>query len=97
MERQQLKETLIALHNELSASQEEVDQETQGLLKQLSDDIDRLCEPAEEAEPVETVDSEQKEGMIDQLMHLTDQFEASHPQLAETIGRVAAALSRIGI
>lgn len=93
---EKLKQTLVELHEELNAAPEKIDAETQALLKQLSSDIDQLfrdvSQPAQAAiEPAE------KEGMIDRLMHLTDEFEESHPQLAEIIGRVASALSRIGI
>ncbi|TWT57570.1 hypothetical protein KOR42_09320 [Thalassoglobus neptunius] len=96
MERKQLIETLNELHQELANSQEDVDPETQALLKQLSSDIDRIC-VTESAEQPEPVSSSKQESMIDQLLGLTDEFEESHPRLAEIVGRVASALSRIGI
>lgn len=97
MERHHLKETLTELHRELATSQAGVDSETKTLLRQLAADIDRICDiepPAEadhEAIPVE------KEGLLDQLLNLTEEFEETHPKLADVIGRVATALSRIGI
>ncbi|MEW4488392.1 DUF4404 family protein [Thalassoglobus sp. JC818] len=96
MERKRLIETLNELHQELANSREEVDPETQALLKQLSSDIDRICAAETEEQP-EPVSSSKQESMIDQLLGLTDEFEESHPRLAEIVGRVASALSRIGI
>ncbi len=98
MERQKLKETLAELHQELAASPDTVDDETKTLLKQLATDIDLVCvaevtDSGQDSTPV----PEQKEGMLDQLLDLTSEFEESHPKLAEVIGRVATALSRIGI
>lgn len=95
MELQKLKSTLTELHQELAASPEPVDEETRQLLQQLADDIDRVVhEPKLEVEaPIE----QHKEGWLDQLLSLTEEFEESHPKLAEVIGRVATALSRIGI
>ena len=97
MERQKLKETLTELHSELEASNEPVDEETLALLRQVATDIDKVCltesPVTEEVPPV----VEEKEGMLDQLLSLTEEFEESHPKLAEVIGKVASALSRIGI
>lgn len=94
MEREKLKQTLAELHNELGQSVDDLDEETKGLLQQLSGDIQRLTVP-------ETVESDppavEQQGMLDQLLNLTEEFEESHPKLAEAIGRVATALSRIGI
>lgn len=96
MERQKLKETLTELHSELEASNEPVDEETLALLRQVATDIDKVCltEPVPAEEPPVV---EEKEGMLDQLLSLTEEFEESHPKLAEVIGKVATALSRIGI
>ncbi|WP_417850755.1 DUF4404 family protein [Thalassoglobus sp.] len=98
MEREQLKETLSELHQELAKSPELVDTETKALIQQLATDIQLVCttetpEPDENGEPVQI----EKEGVLDQLLSLTDEFEESYPKLAEVIGRVATALSRIGI
>lgn len=98
MERQKLKETLTELHQELAASPDAIDGETKTLLKQLATDIDQVCD-ADDPDSDETslAIPEQNEGMLDQLLDLTKEFEESHPKLAEAIGRVASALSRIGI
>ena len=97
MERNELKETLTELHRELAAAPAVIDSETKSLLKQLASDIDQICD-ADAPEQVESeVVPEEKEGMLDQLLSLTEEFEDSHPQLADVIGRIATALSRIGI
>ncbi|QDT33312.1 DUF4404 family protein [Thalassoglobus polymorphus] len=98
MEREQLKQTLSELHQELAESPDLVDTETKALIQQLATDIQLVCtsdsvEPGEKSEPVQI----EKEGVLDQLLSLTDEFEESYPKLAEAIGRVATALSRIGI
>lgn len=98
MERHNLKETLTELHQELAASPTSVDGETKVLLQQLAADIDRICDvPEPTAEAEVNVAPEEKEGVLDQLLSLTEEFEESHPKLAEVIGRIATALSRIGI
>ncbi|MCA8997889.1 MAG: DUF4404 family protein [Planctomycetaceae bacterium] len=97
MEREQLKSTLRDLHDKLSA-EESIDDETTALLQQLADDIDRLSQKPEAAEPPKEVSLEQeKQGLLDRLLDLSEGFEESHPQLARAIGNVASALSRIGI
>ena len=96
MELNKLKETLIELHEELNAAPAEIDQETQALLKQISSDINQLF-PSGERQRAAELETDHQAGLIDRLMHLTDEFEESHPRLAEVIGRVATALSRIGI
>lgn len=98
MEREQLKQRLSELHQELQSSELD-DPDVQSLLHQLSDDIDDLLQRASAAEPAETEKSrgEKKQSLLDRLLSLTEEFEDSHPQLAEAVGRVAAALSRIGI
>ncbi len=98
MEREQLKETLSELHQELGESPELVDDETKALIQQLAADIQLVCSPeSTETEDVNEQVQIEKEGVLDQLLGLTEEFEESHPKLAEVIGRVATALSRIGI
>ena len=97
MEQEQLKTTLRELHAEL-VDGESVDEETAALLQQLAEDIDRLSHPPAAAEKEPVQDSEQeRQGILDRLLDLSEGFEESHPQLARAIGNVASALSRIGI
>lgn len=90
MDREELKSTLGQLHEQLQSGKP-IDPEVALLLNQIASEVNLLSasEPA--------VTSPQKESLLDQLMGFTKDFEESHPELAETIGRVATALSRIGI
>jgi len=102
MEKQQLKATLTQLHDELARSGE-VDEEMQSLLRQLAADIQSTLDQSATAEtPSEAADSEparpDEEGsLIDQLTDVASHFEETHPRLASAIGRVADALSQLGI
>lgn len=89
MEKERLLETLGQLHAELAAA-ERVGPETRAALQTLTDDIDRLLEKGSEASPddVQPVSS----GLND----LIRKFEAEHPQLSASVGRVADALAAMG-
>jgi hypothetical protein len=92
MDREELKSTLGQLHEQLQSG-EPIDPEVALLLRRIADDVNLLSTSTSES--AET--APQKESLLDQLMGFTRDFEESHPELAETIGRVASALSRIGI
>lgn len=98
MDQQKLKEILSELHLELSENGGPLDEETTSLLQQLAQDIEHVAalKKNDDAEQTVVVEHE-KQGVLDQLLSLTDEFEESHPQLADIIGRIATALSRIGI
>jgi len=88
MERQQLIKTLEQLHDDL-AGVEQVDPETLAKLQSLTDDIQRILDEQQESgEEVEPVSN----GLKDLLLR----FEADHPQLANSVGRVADALAAMG-
>ncbi len=89
MERQQLHERLKELHAELEDAPS-VDTESRELLRSLVDDIREMLKDsgAETLEP---------HGVTDQLREAARRFEESHPTLATTVGRVADALSNLGI
>jgi hypothetical protein len=90
MERQELLSTLTRLHAELSRA-EKVDPETLDMLQQLTADIGRLLERNDDAV------GEDAEGVASGLKALLLKFEAEHPQLSTTVGKVADALAAIGI
>ena len=98
MSQEQVHHSLRELHEQLQGGKP-VDPETLALLQQLSQDVDALTlratgeVPTDEPPP----QPEEKDSLLDRLLSLTEEFEESHPQLAESIGRVASALSRIGI
>jgi hypothetical protein len=88
LEKQHLREQLAALHAAL-ADAESVGPEARELLRAVMDDIQRLLE-------VEARD-EEPEGLMDRLREAAEDFEESHPTLAEAAGRVIDALARMGI
>jgi len=96
MPTEQLKTTLTELHDELSDGGP-VDEQTRELLKQLSDDINLYLKQTAEPDEASETGPVAKESVLDQLLDLTEEFEDSHPRLAEVIGRIATSLSRIGI
>ena len=90
MEKAKLVETLQELHAALSGAKQ-VDPDTRALMRTLTDDIARLLEKEggashEEVEPVSS-------GLRDLVLR----FEGDHPQLSLAVGKVADALSAMGI
>ena len=95
MPEQQLKQQLAQLHQDLSAGAE-IDEETRGLLLQLARDIEgAVADKSGTEQTPEPV--EEESGLLARLQHLADEFEESHPDISMTIGRVADALSQLGI
>jgi hypothetical protein len=69
-----------------------VEAELREELRALADRIDTLLgEEPERVEPAEPRD------LSDRLSDLALRFEAEHPALTEVMGRLASALSRLGI
>jgi ABC-type transporter Mla MlaB component len=90
MEKEQLLKTLEDLRADLSQTKR-VDPETVALLEDLTQEIRRAVDQCEQdaAPDVEPASS----GLKDLLL----KFEAEHPQLSVSIGRVADALAAMGI
>jgi hypothetical protein len=91
MERQELTEKLSQLHAELSQA-DRVDPEALELLGKLTEDIRRI---EQGQEPAAAVDEEMD--VAGGLKELLMKFEAEHPQLSITVGKVADALATLGI
>jgi hypothetical protein len=89
MERDKLAETLRQLHVDLSAAQH-VGPEERVLLATLTDDIDRLLEKGRDASASDL------EPVTIGLHDLVRKFEADHPALSTSVGRVADALAAMG-
>lgn len=87
MDKQHLRTQLASLHQAL-ADADSVGPEARELLRAVMDDIERLLEVEEREEP---------EGLMDRLREAVEDFEESHPTLAEAAGRVIDALARMGI
>lgn len=90
MEKQQLQESLNALHSELS-DRVKIDDDTRALLKALSTDIDRLLDDSTENTPDDV------EPVSEQVQDLVLKFEADHPELTAALNRIASALANMGI
>ncbi len=93
MPREQLRRTLTRLHEELGR-EERLDRETLALLREVLGDIETRLE-AEGAPTEETPDDE--DSLADRLKEAARDFEASHPQLTEAVGRLADALAGMGL
>jgi hypothetical protein len=92
MEQRELVEMLAKLHAELSRS-DQVDPATLESLRALTADVNRLLDKkgTQAAEPSEV------EPVARGLKNLILEFEADHPQLSDTLGKVANALAAMGI
>ena len=89
MEKQRLLQTLEELRAELSLAKS-VDPETMAQLEQLTKDIQRAVHQGEPSTAAEV--EPDSSGLKDLLL----KFEADHPQLSASIGRVADALAAMG-
>lgn len=88
MQKEQLKETLTTLHQEL-AGEEIVDPELRALLATLDDDIHKLL--LAEAQPPET------QGVADAAEALAARFAAEHPRLEALVRELVATLAKMGV
>ncbi|MEX2306624.1 MAG: DUF4404 family protein [Pirellulales bacterium] len=89
MKKQRLLKELDQLKAELSKT-ESADPQTVARLEKAIDDVQRALDACDERSAAEL---EPISGLKDLLL----KFEAEHPQLATTIGRVADALAALGI
>jgi hypothetical protein len=95
MEQHELTERLVQLHQELSQA-DRVDPENLELLRKLTDDIGRLVGEGLVGDQGSVVE-EDTEGVGGGLKNLLLKFEADHPELSNSLGKVADALAAIGI
>ena len=87
MQREELKKRLGELHAELEQS-EDVSEDTRPLLRQLSEDLERLLDESDDSENTTIL-----ERMSDALLAV----EAKHPRMTMAVNRVSDALANIGI
>ena len=87
MQREELKKRLGELHAELEQS-EDVSTDTVPLLRQLSEDLERLLDDSDDSE-----NSTILQRMSDALLSL----EVKHPRMHMAVNRVSDALANIGI
>jgi Domain of unknown function (DUF4404) len=92
MEQRELVEVLAKLHAELSKT-DQVDPATLESLRALTGDMNRLLDQ-QGARAAQSADVEPvTRGLKDWLL----EFEAQHPQLSDTVGKMADALAAMGI
>ena len=92
MPKERLREELTHLHEELERASS-VDAPSRDLLESLLADIQRLLDDAPAGERGEADDDSLTERVGDTVRHL----EETHPALAVAVGRIATALSNLGI
>jgi chromosome segregation ATPase len=85
----QLRETLAELHRELDRT-EAVDEQARAELAAVARDIQGLLDRSERTR-------EEHASLLERLAQAMQRFEEEHPSLTEAIGRVAGALSNLGI
>ena len=90
MEKQQLRKTIEELRAAMSRA-ESVDPEMLAELRQLTDELQHKLDERDELTPEDI--EPHSVSLKDQLLKL----ESEHPQLADSIGRVADALAAMGI
>ena len=91
MPKQQLREMLEELHHELEHTRSgDVDETSRELLRGVLEDARGLVDE-------DGGGSRESESMLEQLRETARDFEESHPTLAAAVGRVATALSNLGI
>lgn len=91
MPRQQLKEALSALHEELESGHEIGAEDRQALLE--------AAQEIQQALAQEDTEGEAPEGgpLSRRVSALIEDFETSHPRFAEILGSVSEALANLGI
>jgi len=95
--KEKIEELLRQLHNEL-AEADNVDADLSEKLRGTAVEIQTALQRQQSLSAVlgESPDTE-SHGVIDQLRDAAERFEDSHPTLTNTVGRIADALSQLGI
>lgn len=97
MSKEKIEELLRQLHDEL-AEAEDVDADLSEKLRGAAVEIQTALE---RQQPLEEIADDQADdqpvGVIEQLREAAERFEDSHPTLTNTVGRIADALSQLGI
>ena len=90
MNTDQLHQSLRELHDELGKI-DTVDEQTQAVLRDLAQDIQTLLARAR------VVPVREDQPLHERLRNGVSYFEATHPQLSNTIDRVLSALVQLGV
>lgn len=89
METEKMHQLLKELHVELENA-ENIDEDSQQLLKNISRDIQKLITNKKP-------DLKKKNDIFESLEEAVEQFEGTHPSLTAAINKIAEALSNMGI
>ena len=89
MKREELLAHLRELHDELSSA-EGADEETRGLLQQITTDINCLLDDKDD-------DPEDSLTLGDRLRDMAREFDVRHPRISDLIERVSDGLASMGI
>ena len=89
MPRTRLRQTLEELEQELERAGP-VDERSRELLEHVVAEVREILARTEEP-------GDEERSLRDRLTEATEAFETEHPALAETLGRLATALSNLGI
>ncbi len=95
---EELRKTLAHLHEQLE-SEAPIAEETQTLLQAAMLEINEALERASAENPstASSADSDEEPSLLDRLSQMAEEFEESHPAMSAAVGRVATALSNLGI
>lgn len=98
MPRQQLRESIRHLREEL-ASGDPLSRDERERLERVLGEVSNVLAGEGAGEPAESDESEESwSGLdLDDLSSLVDRFEDTHPNLSVVLGRIADALSQLGI
>jgi len=92
MTQEDLRNTLITLHTQLSSAGE-IDATTQAMLQAVTSDIQHLLEHG----TTETVADESDDSLAERLRTTLIEFEARHPRVGGLLERITDGLSSMGI
>lgn len=98
MSKEKIEELLKQLHDELAAADNvdsELGQKLRGTAAEIQSALER--QPTSHSTSDQDQDHPSQGGVIDQLRDAAERFEDSHPTLTNTVGRIADALSQLGI
>ena len=92
MNQEDLRNTLITLHTQLSSAGE-IDATTQAMLQAVTSDIQHLLEHGTTG----TVADESDDSLSERLRNTLIEFEARHPHVGGLLERITDGLSSMGI
>jgi predicted component of type VI protein secretion system len=95
MNQEDLRNTLLTLHTQLSSAGE-IDATTQAMLQAVTSDIQRLLEHGT-TETVADESDDSDDSLSERLRNTLIEFEARHPHVGGLLERITDGLSSMGI